>query len=530
MYTKKDWDTTRDSYLRWLNNTGLKKEFCKKIRYKNLALWWITKLVDKDIVLDNKWYISLNHKLNKKKNIKKNHFFYLIFFLKLIKNFLLNIFFITFIKIFFRTKNSNKKKKENCYYSRYENLTNYKNIILNGCFSFAPINKKRENCYLTELQLNKKLIKDFFKIKKNISKLPVENHILHNYISYTEIFNIYFKILLIFFKAIKISGRKNYFMLGSNNCLDILKPRLLDSFCGNIQNALIISESVQNFLRKNQYKKFITNGEFYPNFRAIYFFIKTLENSPKIIMVNHADYHKDNLFLQLNKKDFDNKTKPYLQSPKPDIFFSQGSEYAKYLNNFFPRNKIFTVGSFKFDLAKQKSQRKIIRNKIKKLNNGLVKKIIVVLTSLKDEDYIVNFLNKCNLSNYQIVLCPHPAFKNFTNQYFIKNFNYNYTILKNYSSREVIDAADLIISGYASLAYEGFFRRLNVVRVSDYHRPNWTDEKDHIPVLKNPANLNQYLFNKKKIPNSFIKKTEKKYFYKFDQKTYRRFCNIINRL
>ena len=112
----------------------------------------------------------------------------------------------------------------------------------------------------------------------------------------------------------------------------------------------------------------------------------------------------------------------------------------------------------------------------------------------------------------------------------IKNFNYNYTILKNYSSREVIDAADLIISGYASLAYEGFFRRLNVVRVSDYHRPNWTDEKDHIPVLKNPANLNQYLFNKKKIPNSFIKKTEKKYFYKFDQKTYRRFCNIINRL
>ena len=59
MYKKKDWDTTRDSYLRWLNNTGLKKEFWKKIRYKNLALWWITKLVDKDIVLDNNAAIRL---------------------------------------------------------------------------------------------------------------------------------------------------------------------------------------------------------------------------------------------------------------------------------------------------------------------------------------------------------------------------------------------------------------------------------------------------------------------------------------
>ena len=83
MYTKKDWDTTRDSYLRWLNNTGLKKEFCKKIRYKNLALWWITKLVDKDIVLDNKWYISLNHKLNKKKKHKKKSFFLFNFFFKI---------------------------------------------------------------------------------------------------------------------------------------------------------------------------------------------------------------------------------------------------------------------------------------------------------------------------------------------------------------------------------------------------------------------------------------------------------------
>ena len=41
-----------------------------------------------------------------------------------------------------------------------------------------------------------------------------------------------------------------------------------------------------------------------------------------------------------------------------------------------------------------------------------------------------------------------------------------------------MDAADLIISGYTSLAYEAFFQKLNVIRIEDYFRPNWTDKKD----------------------------------------------------
>ena len=84
-----------------------------------------------------------------------------------------------------------------------------------------------------------------------------------------------------------------------------------------------------------------------------------------------------------------------------------------------------------------------------------------MLTSLKDEDYIVHFLNRCDLSNYQIVLCAHPAFFNSTEKFFLKkNFNYSFITLKKYHSREVMDAADLIISGYASLAYEAFFSKI----------------------------------------------------------------------
>ena len=102
--------------------------------------------------------------------------------------------------------------------------------------------------------------------------------------------------------------------------------------------------------------------------------------------------------------------------------------------------------------------------------------------------------------------------------------------LKQCHSREVMVAADLIISGYASLAYEAFFQNLNVIRIENYYRPNWTDKKDYIPVLKNPMYLNKYLNKSKNIPKSLVTKIEKKYFYKFDQKTYLRFCRIIKRL
>jgi hypothetical protein len=42
--------------------------------------------------------------------------------------------------------------------------------------------------------------------------------------------------------------------------------------------------------------------------------------------------------------------------------------------------------------------------------------------------------------------------------------------------------------------------------------------------------LNKYLNKSKNIPKSLVTKIEKKYFYKFDQKTYLRFCRIIKRL
>ena len=71
----KAWDKTRRNYINWVTNTDLRYEFGKKIKFEDLSLWWITKLVDRDNINEPEWYLNLNKKLNRKEsNVEKNNF------------------------------------------------------------------------------------------------------------------------------------------------------------------------------------------------------------------------------------------------------------------------------------------------------------------------------------------------------------------------------------------------------------------------------------------------------------------------
>ena len=84
----KDWNNTRAHYNEWLSSAELKNKISHKIHYDGLSLWWISKLVDKDNINDQEWYVNLNKKINNKKyKLKKNYFFFFYFFLKIYKKF-----------------------------------------------------------------------------------------------------------------------------------------------------------------------------------------------------------------------------------------------------------------------------------------------------------------------------------------------------------------------------------------------------------------------------------------------------------
>ena len=100
---KNNFKKTKKYYLNWLEKTQLRSIFSKNMIFDNFSIWWITKLVVKDNILDNNWYLKLNGILNNQKveTGNKNVFPNIILIFRLIKKFIAIIIFVTLVKIFF---------------------------------------------------------------------------------------------------------------------------------------------------------------------------------------------------------------------------------------------------------------------------------------------------------------------------------------------------------------------------------------------------------------------------------------------
>ena len=59
----KSWENTRKSFVNWLSECGLRKEFSEKVKFEGLSLWWLSDLMGKDNINESDWYIDLNKRL-----------------------------------------------------------------------------------------------------------------------------------------------------------------------------------------------------------------------------------------------------------------------------------------------------------------------------------------------------------------------------------------------------------------------------------------------------------------------------------
>ena len=531
---KSNFKKTTKCYLDWLEKTQLRYIFSKNMTFENISIWWITKLVDKDNILDNNWYLRLNEILNNQKVTpgNKNVFPNIILIFKLIKKFVASIIFATLVKIFLNDKYNEKIKKNNCFHSQFRHIVKMGKIYSDHQYSYAPLQNKTKNFFLIDLNNNDfKIFFNLFKTKNKLSQIPLHYIILNKRIFYKDIVKIYFKIFVLYFRLIFILRKKNYFIINNKDCSSVLKPFLLESFFGDIQHSLINASAAKNLFKEKKIDNFINYGEFFSGFRSTYHFIKLSSERTKLISITHGIYSENNLFYSLNKKEFSKGNDSLYYSPKPDVFLPQGTKHAKILKKTFPYKKVFPIGSFKFDLADYNFNKlKIIKrlNKLKKKNNK--KKIIVILTALNDEKNIVNFLNKCDLSDFFIILSPHPYFIKESILEFNNNFKYKFKVFNDLSTRQVICAADLVITGYTSVGFEVLIRKGKVLKVSDSSSLDFSDQHDKIPLINSAKDFQKYLKKKKFVSLFKIKKVEKDFFYKFDNKTYLRFWKVLNKL
>ena len=520
---KKEWEETKSFFLDWLHETKLKELICKNIVLKGYSLWWSNLIIDKDIIYNNKWFFDLNLLLNKKKIKKTKN----VFFITLLKHFCKNLIYLLLFKILFKNKLSNRNK-ENCYLVFYERMVNFKNFFVDPRFSLAPFKNKKNNSLLVTLPFSLETIINFAKIKKNLNLNQIDYFFLHNYITFKKFFSIYLSVFKLFLISKKIISQKNYFIINKIDCSGTLKKLFLKSYSGEIQSTIIYALCIQEFLKKNKHKKFVNYFEFFPGSRAIYFFLRKLNYKLKIVTVQHGIFAKNNLFYHLNKTDFVNDKGKHLVSPIPDYFLTSGSEYAHYLKKNIPNTKVFTIGAPKLDFFNKFKKQKKIKNHLNKLSNN--KKILLIITAINDEKYMINFLNKVDLKNIYVIVSPFYFYKKQTILNFKNMATFNYNFLKDFSTKQLMFYSDLIIGGMSSVSYEALFHNLNIIRVTDHSFPLQSNESDNIPLVDNSKLFNKYFNYHKKVKRNKIKDTTKKMFYKIDKKAYQRLSKFLANL
>lgn len=510
------WDKTKNIYINWLSQTELKKIFSKKILYNNeLSLWWLTKLVDRDYINDQDWYIKLNKILKKKDVISKN-FFLLNNFLRFLRSLVSKIIFYYLFKIFLKNKMIRDDYKTSIYVT-HSNLKEHKNITIDKQLGKFGINQKNEILYLINLEENFSTLFNIFEIKKKINKIPYDYTIINRTIGPLQILNIYFSVIFKVIYLKKKLNKKNFFILDNLNCSKVLHDQLLSSFFGSIQKQILIGERIFKILNSIKCKNFLTYLEFFPTSRAIYYFANK-SNIKNIVSINHGNTSNNDLFFCLRKKEFSitNNFKDF--SPRPNFYTTKGELYFEKLSKIFSKKKIFLTGSFKIELEKNFKLATNCKN-----NN---QKRLFLICGLNDYKPFLYLLNKINLNNFKVLVLPHPVAKHKTIDYFEKNSKFTFEIKRLDNKPNFFKKNDLIIFGDSSIGLELAFFKYNVMRV--YHKkfiPTF-DLDNLIPFSSNTKKLRFFLNGSKFKKDK--RKIEKSYFYKFDMKASKRLNEILN--
>ena len=518
---RKDWDITKENFIGWVSNNSLKKFIQENCTIDNLSLWWATKLVSKDNVNFPDWFVDLKKVFCEKNyQVSQKSFFWLRFFFKFLYNLLKQILWTIFIKIFSFSRFRNYKF-ENCFHSYNYDFSLKDNEFYNKLYGkiYTNYNKKKNIHIISNI---KKIffLQNYLNFSKNDNLV-----ILDEYVSLKEIIRINLIAITSLFRVLKfIKKNEKVFVIKKKNCKNILKPLLLNSFCGEIQTSILMALSVRNFLEDKEFKNFITYGEFTPMYRPTYFYVKKLRNKPKITTFQHGQ--GNSLFNFSKKEEFslNSNLAGTEYSPSPDKYFVQGKNFYKNIKKFY-RGTVKIIGSPRYDNIVFK------RKKLKLDGVNRKKKNILVCTSVGDHEDILDLVSRSANNQHNYILSPHPDNKKKVFSLYENKFKskVHFSILNNYSTAQLIQVSDLVITGLSHACIEAQLIGIPSIRVANPAKPDYLDHKDQIKVIYTSDELKKVLrkqnFKLYKIKK--IKKLIKDYFLYLDNKAYKRFWKYI---
>ncbi len=324
---------------------------------------------------------------------------------------------------------------------------------------------------------------------------------------------------------------KDLFSQNGFNLFPLFRDQLLYHFLSSsIPHHVLVEKACRNAFMKFKPKMALTFLEMFPYSRAFYAGARQGYPAAKLATIQHASYSRGKTFIRFDLEIEFNGKPDNCPIPKPDYVFVMGELGKEIFQEcgFAPQD-IFLTGSARYEQIRTDS--------ITKSHTTPVKIFNLLLVTTLDRDIEMDMVEAVYVAAKklpQIKLClrNHPLARIDEHPLF-KPLRYHITIM-NGTLEEDLEAADLILFTYSTVAEEAFIRGIPVWQwcSTSYNGSAFRDVRV-IPTFCSVSDLRESLKKFIQNPTSFLSEeitrrdVLNRCFYSGDGKSAERIASVL---
>lgn len=543
------WDKTRELYTnwaaKWADTSGIKKE----LQWCGFPLWWASHLVLKDTAVDFAWYQALYDRLRGGSSLPyeplANNKVYIGLFKSMLKD-LLKWWLLRFLASRPRSEKSFMNEGGRVWFHCLEsNFINTREGFCDRMYEHTPLADRQHgfnSAYIVRLKFKKAdflhpgLLKQ--KIRGYSEMLKREVEVLDRYLYLSDIIGIYVSLVKNYFRFAKLAKawRRQGIRVGHAEFSDILVSEMQKSFLSSFPWSLSYAAMFDRWLQaEGGAKNLVTYGETLAPMRPVYFVTQKQSPDHKWVSIQHATIYKNKMGFYHYHSEFNLAGTEDRRSisPMPDYYFVHGQQSADILANFYPVDRIRTIGCLKYD-----SLYRVYGQGHKPPPSLSSERMLLLAPSVGDEEIILRVLAGMQaLPGWRVTLSKHPT---VSQQWIEELIHRNGIVLKiefdtSKSTSQLIETASLVVCSYSGIALESYFVGVPSVRVLNPQQPPMVEDEPGLAYVTTQQELLQIIHSLVDVGPSDVvtpelKATLNRYFYKFDGLASSRFWTELGKL
>jgi len=537
------WEQTRELYTDWAASWADRSGIKEVLRWRGFPLWWASTLIHKDTYIDRAWYKELHGRL---RGLPANPFQpradSAVYF-GIIKNLVNDLGRWLLMRLLPVAKKSGGERI--WFHSLEFNLLQTPDGYCDRMYAQAYLDDRKYGCvsaFLLRMSFKKADFRHPWSWRRRVlgltARLQRDVEVLDRHFHLVDIVGLHVSMIRNYFKFkrfIKPSCREGV-RIGRAEFADILFLELQKSFVAYIPANLSQGAMLGRWLQKSRSDKtMVTYGETSAWMRPVYFATRRHSTRHRWISIQHATVYKYKMEFYHRFSEF-NKIGPddgRLIAPGPDYYFVHGRQFADILTEFYPPDRIRTIGCLKYDRL-----HRLYGTSRRGARPAGSARVMVLAPSTGDEETILRmFAGLRDLPGWRVMLSKHPVVSQDQIIEIIRRNRIDLPIEfdSSKSTIELIEDASLVICGWSGIALESYFLGVPSVRVMNPEEPPMFEDEPGIEYVTNQQDLLRVIATladggPMAHVTPEISNTLDRYFFRFDGLASQRFWTHLRQL